>query len=42
MTHDTPNGSDERRRWCVSCELSVVPLTNEDSEVCPACKAELE
>jgi len=36
MTHDTPNGADEDRRWCDTCQLSVAP-TDDEEPTCPAC-----
>jgi predicted RNA-binding Zn-ribbon protein involved in translation (DUF1610 family) len=41
MTHDTPDGTDERRRWCESCQLSVEAATEDGTAVCPACGGEL-
>jgi len=38
MTHDTPDGSDERRLWCDTCELSVAPAPG---DICPSCGEEL-
>ncbi len=37
MTHDTPEGTDERRLWCENCELSVEPLAGETGPECPSC-----
>jgi predicted RNA-binding Zn-ribbon protein involved in translation (DUF1610 family) len=41
MTHDTPDGTDERRLWCRHCELSVEPSTGAAGPECPACGTEL-
>jgi predicted RNA-binding Zn-ribbon protein involved in translation (DUF1610 family) len=41
MTHDTPNGTDERRLWCEHCELSVDPSAGETGPECPACGNDL-
>lgn len=41
MTHDTPDGRDERRLWCGNCELSVEPSAGETGPECPACGGDL-
>ena len=38
MTHNTPDGTHERRLWCDVCQLSVKPPTD---GTCPACDSEL-
>jgi predicted RNA-binding Zn-ribbon protein involved in translation (DUF1610 family) len=37
MTHNTPDGTHERRLWCDRCQLSVAPSTDGDESTCPAC-----
>lgn len=41
MTHDTPDGTDDRRRWCEHCGISVEPVTDDGGPECPACGGEL-
>jgi predicted RNA-binding Zn-ribbon protein involved in translation (DUF1610 family) len=41
MTHDTPDGSDEQRRWCENCRISVDPDAGDAGPVCPSCGREL-
>jgi len=41
MTHDTPDGTHERRVWCDTCQLSVVPSGGGENPTCPGCGNEL-
>jgi len=41
MTHNTPDGTHERRLWCDRYRLSVVPATDDGKPTCPACGEEL-
>ena len=41
MTHDTPDGSDEQRRWCENCRISVDPDAGDAGPECPSCGREL-
>jgi len=38
MTHNTPDGTDERRR----CGISVKPATGDDGPECPACGSSVD
>jgi len=40
MTHNTPDGTYERRLWYARCQLSVAPSTDEQPTY-PACGGEL-
>ncbi|MDS0261855.1 zinc-ribbon domain-containing protein [Haloarcula sp. S1CR25-12] len=40
MTHNTPDGTCERRLWCNHCQLSVAASTDDGEPTCPACGSE--